>query len=395
MNFLDFAIAISVFIIFFVLVMILASNYFSNLASLNKRQEYKQVATNYFNQIFTKRGTPTNWEDDPSNSPVELGLADYTYQTPILVIETGNLPRSTEPVTTRIMFDEDCANKAWNNTLRIYDEDNNMTAYELSDITFCSSQYLKEANATWAVNLSTNEEVKYYAYYSGNDDISGPGYSNSFSTSSWIPNNGDSYTESVTDWSRYGGASGSPALDTGDKMKGTSSISITGTFNSSQLGVKYDPSTLISGVDNNWYLDAWVKIDSTSGINGAKFFVKDNNETINIDFIGNVSSNAWYHFLVQLNSGAGWSGWVTFNATKGIDYIIFETTNSSSNLTRTAKIDNLLFRKKPLDLTVFPEKKLEIISSTKLDALKNKTVDEVKKTIGEDYKVRIEVIKNK
>ncbi len=395
MSYVDFAIAVSVFVIFFAVVIIVATNYFSNLASLNKRQEYKQVATNYFNQIFTKKGTPSNWEDDPNNAPVELGLADSLYQTPILVIENGNLLRSNEPITTRIVFDEDCTNKVWNNTFRIYDEDNNATKYELSNVAFCTSQYLKEANITWAANLSANEEIRYYAYYSGNDDITGPGYSISFSTSDWVPNNGDSYTEAITDWSRYGGASGSVALDNGDKIKGTGSINITGTFNSSQLGMKYDPSALITGIDNNWYLDAWVKIDDKTGVDGAKLFVKDDNETIDVNIISNMTSNTWYHFLVQLNSGAGWSNWATFNATKGIDYVIFEATNSSSGLTRTLKIDNLFFRKKPLDLTVFPEKKIETLSSTKLDALKNKSIDEIKKTIGEDYKVRIEVIKNK
>lgn len=395
MSYIDFAIAVSVFVIFFALVIIVATNYFSNLSSLNKREEYKQIAANYFNQIFTKKGTPGNWEDDPNNAPVELGLADFIYQTPLLVGESGNLSRSSEPATVRIVFDEDCISKAWNNTLRIYDEDNNETVYELSNAEFCSSQYLKQANVTWAVNLSRNEEIRYYAYYSTNDDITGPGYTTSFSTSDWVPNNGDSYTESTTDWSRYGGASGSPALDTGDKIKGTGSINITGIFNSSQLGMKYDPTSLITGVDNDWYLDAWIKVDTTSGLNGAKFLVKDDNETINIDILSNMTSNTWYHFLVQLNSAAGWSNWVTFNATKGIDYVIVEATNSSSALTRTIKVDNLLFRKKPLDLTVFPEKRLESISSTKLDALKNKSVDEIKKTIGEDYKVRIEVVKNK
>ena len=78
------------------------------------------------------------------------------------MIENGNLLRSNEPITTRIVFDEDCVNKVWNNTFRIYDEDNNATKYELSNVAFCTSQYLKEANITWAANLSANEEIRYY-----------------------------------------------------------------------------------------------------------------------------------------------------------------------------------------------------------------------------------------
>jgi hypothetical protein len=396
MNYVDFAIAASIFLIFFTLILIFTSNYFGNLSTLTKTYEYRDVAVNYFNQFFSKKGTPSNWETRPGTTPVELGLAEDIYKIPVLIKETAGLSRSNEQITVRLTFDEDCEKNFWNNTLRIYDEDNNETVYELSDVTYCSEQYIQVGNVSWELNSSANEKIRYIIYYSGNRNISGPEYSGLLSTSSsFMPADRDSWTEATGNWSRYGGNSGTVTLDSVNKVKGSYSVNVTGTFNSSMLGLQYNPSENITSVNNNWYINGWIFVDDTTGINEAKIALSDFNESISINLGNNLTSNTWKEFSIELSSNGGWTGWSTFNAANGIDYVIFYLTNSSSGLTRTLKIDNLYFSKKPLNIKVFPKEEITGISYSKLQALRNLSTDEIEKIVGEGYKVRIEVRKSK
>ncbi len=396
MNYIDFSIAVSIFLFFFAVVILFTSNYFGNLSTLTKSFEYRDVATNYFNQFFNKKGTPSNWETRPGTSPVEVGLTEDIYKVPVLVKETAPLARSNEQITVRLTFDQDCISKVWNDTVRVYDEDDNETKYELTGVTFCSSQFLQYGNLSWELNASGNERIKYIIYYSGNRNITGSNYTALISSSSsFRPTDRDAWTEATGNWTRYGGNSGTVVLDNATAMKGNASVNITGTFNASTLGLQYNPSENITGVDNNWFINGWVLIDNVTALSGANIALSDFNESISINFSNNLTANTWRQFSVELSSNGGWTGWTAFNATNGIDYVVFYATNSSPGITRIMKIDYLYFSKKPLDIKVSPEETIPGISYSKLQALRNLSTDEIGKIIGKDYKVRIEVQKEK
>jgi hypothetical protein len=60
-------------------------------------------------------------------------------------------------------------------------------------------------------------------------------------------------------------------------------------------------------------------------------------------------------------------------------------------LVRTLKVDGLHFKKKTLTAKTFPEEHIEAISYNKFDKMKNLSYDELKKTIGEDYKLSLQI----
>lgn len=391
MNYIDFAIAVAIFLFFFAIVLTLSTNYFSNISGLTKTSEFRSVAEGLFKLIFGSKGIPENWEETPDVNPVQLGLMEDLYRIPILVKETDGYNRTNEPVSTHIIFDYECQNKSWNTTLRVFDQNNNEIISEISNTTFCTNQFLNQSDVAWEVNISANQTKKFWIYYSPDDEITDPNYpSLSYNTSSWIPSDRDSWTEGTTDWSRYEGSTGTPTFDTTNKIRGTGSVNITGNFDSSSLGLEYNPSNNITGVSNGWYLDAWLYVDDTTSLSNVNVLINDNNESIYVDVLSDISSGAWYHFEKELASTAGWTGWSSFNASNGIDFIDFYMVNVSSGLTRTLKIDGLHFKKKPLEVKTFPEKRINALSSNKFNALKNISYDELRKTVG-DYKFRIAV----
>jgi len=153
MNYVDFVIAVSLFIFFFVAVIMFTTNYFSRYSGLTKTSELRPVAESLFNILLERKGVPEDWDLNYSISPVKVGLMEDLYKITILLEETSGYNRTNELISRHIVFDENCENKTWNNTIRVFDEDYNEFVYQLSDETFCSSQYLQEANITWEVNV--------------------------------------------------------------------------------------------------------------------------------------------------------------------------------------------------------------------------------------------------
>jgi hypothetical protein len=391
MNYIDFGIAVSLFLIFFGLVLIFTTNYFSNLSSLTKTSEFRAVSEGVFNIFFERKGTPENWEKNYSVFPVQLGLAGDLYIIPVLIKENGGLDRTNEPITVEIIFDETCQNKSWNNTIRVYDENYNQMNLEISNATYCISQFLNQSNITWNVNISANQNKNYFLYYSPDDSITAPSYVPlSYNTSSWIPTDRDEWTNTTTNWSRLGGASGTVTNDTTYKKIGNSSVNITGTFDTNTLGLRYNPYNNITGASNGWYVDAWLYIDDKSSLKNVTFRMNDNNVSILANITDYVSSGIWHHFEKRIDSTYGWLNWTSFNASR-IDYIDFYLENNSKDLTRAIKIDGLHLKKKPLEVKTFPETLTNAFSSVKFNALKNMNYDEIRKTLGENYQFKIEV----
>ncbi|MEM7825110.1 MAG: hypothetical protein QXO27_04015 [Candidatus Aenigmatarchaeota archaeon] len=361
------------------------------LPSIIELQEFRKKVTDLHNTIFRLTGLPATWEESGS-VPSEPGVIVEFYKIPILIKETTGLDRINEPIEVNITFDEDCINKTWNNTIRIYDRDLKETIFRLSNENFCSDQYIKNATVTFIVNLSSNQNKVYEIFYYRDRNISEPNNTLTFNTNSWIPNDGDTWTEDLTDWSRYGGGSGVPTLDSTNKKTGTSSVSITGTFSSNTLGLEYNPPSNITGAEN-WYLRAWLFVDDITGLTSLNISISDNQEIITRNVLNEMNSGQWYLFEKELSPSV-WSNWNDFNASRGIDFIRFFAVNNSES-TRTIKIDGLRFEKNPLNIIVFPEERIDLISSTKLKLLKNLSIDEISNIIGKGYKFRIEIEESK
>lgn len=390
MSYVDMAVGFGIFILFLAFILVQTINYFSSVPVVARISEFRDKATDFFESAFKSELT-TEW--DLAGMPAELELKLNMYEVIVTVKEPGDSARTNESVTVNVTFDEDCENKTWNSTVRVYDENGNEVTSWLSNVASCSGQYLKYADVIWKVNISANQTKKFSVYYSDDSGVSDPSYTSLvYDSDSWVPTAGDSsWTEAATDWTAYNGGSSSPTIDTNDKKVGDSSINTTRTFSSTNITLEYNPPSSITGVSNGWYLRAWLKVDDTTSLSDVKVAVSDGTSTPYKDILSDMSSNTWYLFEKELSSTVWTDNWGTFNASEGIDFVRFYITNSTPSLTRTLKIDDLRFEKKPLEVKEFPAKKIPAISSRKVKALRNYAYEQLKKGIGEDYKFVIEI----
>lgn len=359
----DLAISLSIFLISISIIVMFSTRYFSSLPIWKRLGELREIAMEVKDKLFS-----------------EKGVMNKIYRIQILVEETAGLARENEPIEIEVEFDGDCVGKALNTSLRIQDENLEEIGYEFMNQTFCFGNYLKSAKLRFNVNISAFERKKYQIFYH-NFTVISPSYNVTLNTSSWIPNNGDSWTESTTNWIAYEGAVG---LDNVRKA-GDYSINASGSFANGKIGMVYDPG-IITGVENGWYLRAWIWVDNASDL---KFFVNLSDGSENISREIDLQSSTWNLFEEEINSS--WQGWVSFNASKGIDFVSFYATNQTAGISRTLRIDGLRFEKKPLKVTVFPEEEVEVISREKLEEWRNKSAEELIGMLGKGYKVRIEI----
>ena len=393
MSYVDLAVSIGVFLFFMALVIGLSIQYFVKVPVGISIEEYREAAINMFERFFSTSGTPADWEDT-DNVPSELGLTKSIYKIPITIEEPGTATRTDEPAIVNLVFDEDCSNISWNNTVRVYDSNLNEHEYELVNPVVCSSQFLNESYIRFKVNISQSEEKSFLVFYSEDNGIPGANYTVSYSTSSWVPSSGDSCSEATTSWSLYGGSSASPETNSTVKMRGAASVQINDTFDSKKLGLKYEPGSAITSVSNGWYIDSWIYVDDLSSVASVNVSISENGDTIITSISSSsMSSGLWYHFEKNLSSSE-WEDWSTFDASNGIDNITFYMVNSTADITRQLKVDEVHFELRPLVVKSFPEEIEGVIAMKKLNALNNLTYDQLRDVTGEDYKFRIEIVES-
>lgn len=363
----DLAISLSIFLIFVSIAILFSVNYFSQLPIWRSLGELREIAMEVKEKLFSEEGVM-----------VEI------YRIRVLVEEDFGSARENEPIEVELILDDECLNKSLNNSIRVQDENLDEVPFKFLEQIYCSGNYLKSADISFNVNISAyGREIFQIFYHDMN--VTTPSYNVTFNTSSWIPSDGDSWTESATDWSAY---DSTVTLDSANKKVGDYSINTTGSFQNQKVGLIYNPASDIQGVENGWYLRAWLFVDNKTDL---KIFVNlsDGSENISYEVTNEITSNAWYLFEKEISSQ--WQSWQNFNASQGIDFTIFYAENQTSGITRTLKIDGLRFEKKPLRVAVFPEEKIEVISREKLEKLKNKSVEEIIGILGRGYKVRVEI----
>ena len=442
MSYIDIAVGIGMFILFFGVVLVLSINYLVRTpAGSVIIIELREEASKIFDQIFSTGGTPSNWEDT-GQAPSDIGLVKTIYRIPITVEETSGENRTNEAVAVSLDFDDDCSNKTWNNTVRVYDEDFNETPYKLSHENFCSSQFLKNSIITFEVNISANQEKEYYVWYSPDTDINGPnhtlnikgywkfddGSGNSIALDgSGNENNGtlinmNTTGNSSSGWSTdcksgsclifdgvndYVNVSDSNVFTTGNKI----TVSAWVKFNS--LSTSGQTIVIKSGAsgDRSWHLrkdegpnimNFWVSSDGT-GTDVAQAYSTDT-----------VTINMWYHVVgvydgsyvtVYLNGTAGTPVAMSGNIYNSVSNLVIGSVDPAVdanhylngiiddvkiwNRVLSATEINATFYSSPLTARTFPEEEVQVVSKKKVDALSNISYDQLREIIGEDYNFRI------
>jgi hypothetical protein len=391
MGYVDMAVGTAFFLFFLAMVLMITTQYFIRFSGIMTISEFRDAAVRLFNMFFRTKGIPKDWEET-GLPPAELGMMDFLYVRPVLLKENANVTRFNEPVIANVVFDEECDNSTRNNTVRLYEANLTNLKYEYVNPVMCPGHFINETYIKFNINISRLETKILYFYYTDVEAFPYANFTSNYSNANWKPNSGDSWTESATSWSRYGGASGSAQTNDTIKISGNQSVKINGTFDNNTLGLIYDPSGFIAGLNNSWHIDAWIYLDNLSGVAAVNVSISETNDTI----MTNISANAltggkWYHFERKLND-THWEGWGSFNASNGIDNISFYMINSSGGINRGIYVDDLHFEVEPLEVKVFPEEMRQVVSDRKIGALENLTYEDLREIIGEDYRFRIEII---
>jgi len=441
MNYVDFVIAVSLFIFFFVAVIMFTTNYFSRYSGLTKTSELRPVAESLFNILLERKGVPEDWDLNYSISPVKVGLMEDLYKITILLEETSGYNRTNELISRHIVFDENCENKTWNNTIRVFDEDYNEFVYQLSDETFCSSQYLQEANITWEVNVSANQTKKFLIYHSPDDGVNPPSFTSNLTVAGvWHFDEGSgniTYDETGNDndGTLYNGtqvSSQEPTwtsscesgnclhfngfndyVDAGNNV----SLNITGEITISMwIKPNSTPTWPATGrfIDNACSNKGFVMWVTGSGAFHEIAFVIYNGTNVNV-VTASLTLNQWHHVVGTFN-GTTHTIYVngseiqseSFNDLGSCDTQILAIGSDNDggnfwpfngtidevyiwNRALTPEEINASYNASPLVKKTFPEEKIEAISYNKFDAMRNLSYDELKRTIGENYKLSVKI----
>lgn len=421
MNWVDFSIAASVFLIFFALTIVFLTNHFSNIIGGIKQTELRKIAFNYFKHILEKKGIPENW-DKINETPVQIGLSNNLYLIPIVVKE-DEYPRTNEIISMNINF-EDCKKFIKNSSIRIFDGYYNEISYSITDQIFCQDNFLKSASVVFYDNITANTEKNYYLYYSS-ENITNPNYTKSFDlVGYWNFNEGSGSVANDSTENNNDGIISSATWTTG--KYGNALL-----FDGGLVNVSDSNSLDVSQVT----IEAWVNVNSLGTDkeivqkNGAYGLKLGRSGGFNDRFVGyvwglpstqqpisnTISTGNWYHVVFTSNgtnhklylNGILQNSTVYANSipssngalgiggdSTGTNYI--NATIDEVRIYRRVLLDNEINaanNSAPITILTFPEIETFIISPDKFDSAKAIDASEVKKTLGEDYKFRIEVYK--
>jgi len=444
MNYIDFAIAISIFLFFFAIVLMFSTNYFVNLASETKLSEFRVIAEDFLRQFTGRSGVPTDWETNLTITPVQLGLLQKLYRRRVLVDENAGINRTGMLVNASIIFDEDCANTTWNDTVRVYDEKDNSTFFTLTDQVFCNNQYLKSANVTWQVNTTNttgnNTMKKFWIYYSADYNVTAPNYTSPFNMSAFWRFDESSGSTSALDSSIYEYDGTLTNMNTAGNA--TSGWSSSCKFGGCLIFDGFNDYVSFGDVLDDLDADAttltlWLKLNSgdrtderiiakfnmfqfyiDSSTEEYRFFVHNSTDWYDHDFNYYSGEDTWYHISLVIGSSniilyengvqkasvsKAYTG--SFN-NGGTAYLGVHLTSSGSqylngtldevriyNRTLTADEVNATYNsiENPISFKIFPEEEITALSPGKVRALQNVTYEELKRTMGEDYDFTVEI----
>ena len=146
--------------------------------------EVKVNVLDYWHQLFETFGQPSDWSKNYWES---IGLMQPLYLLRIKVTEPVGISRVLEPVDIHVVFDPSCEGRTLESTIRVYYQGEQIP-YSLYNITYCSSNRLKEGNLVFLVNISANETKLYSLYFSNETEVSATNYTSDLSYGSYLQN---------------------------------------------------------------------------------------------------------------------------------------------------------------------------------------------------------------
>jgi hypothetical protein len=175
----DFVAAVGMFITFIAVLLIYMTNIIGSYQGLFVSSELKTASEDLYNNFFSGKGVPSNWEDF-NMSPVKMGLVTDLYRLPLIIYEVNGTARNNNSINVSVTFDSTCDKKAWNNTVRVYDSSNNLIPLQLYNQSFCSNQFLTSADLVFNTTFSANQKKTFFVYYSDDKNVTGSNYTMSF-----------------------------------------------------------------------------------------------------------------------------------------------------------------------------------------------------------------------
>lgn len=170
---LDFAIATGIFLIFLSLIFSYLSNLRLSSISYLSSSEKTQESLLIFQNLFSGKGVPSNWEE--KGKVIKVGLQTELFRIPILVKEENGTSRFAT-INFSLEFDKNCLKKVWNSTVRVY-LNSEEVPFQLYNQNFCSEQYLKNATLLFSSFFQSYEEKYFMIYFSDDKGILPSNYS--------------------------------------------------------------------------------------------------------------------------------------------------------------------------------------------------------------------------
>ncbi len=169
----DFAVATGIFLIFFsALISYLTSFRLSSISHLSILE--KEELTNIIlNSLFSGKGIPSNWEQE--GKVVKIGLQTELLRIPLIVKEENGTSRFAT-INISIEFDPNCLKRAWNNTVRVYENESEIP-FQLYNQNFCLEQYLKNSTLLFSSYFNAYEEKYFLIYFSDDKGVLPSNYS--------------------------------------------------------------------------------------------------------------------------------------------------------------------------------------------------------------------------
>lgn len=388
----DFIIAISVFIFIIALVSIYVSNYLSVLQV--DVLEYREKASEILERIFSSAS-----EEDFYVNPKAV---EKIKRIPITIRNAEEYRFLNEPIAIKIDFDKKCKNLTWNSTIRVYDENLYEIPIRLSYQRFCEGQYVNSTLITMLTNISENSLKRVFVYFSDNREI--------------VPKNYGDFN--LIAYYQFDENYGIIAKDSsGNEVDAFLKNGTESCFN-------YDCPTWIEGRFNyalnfdgvNDYLDCsningylktiefWIKpnssnepiiqLNSNVNIKLENSYIKANGIGQSVIYVngienGSVNINEWNYVIVITNSSVEvkdcsiarienefYNGAIDeirfWSITKNLDYVI---ARNSSNII----------------VKVYPEEEIEVISSRRLNLIRNLSYDYIRSLLELNYRLRMEI----
>jgi hypothetical protein len=160
----DFVVAVGIFIIIIGISFILVLDYLTKYSQYSKINNLKTIAYNFF-------------------LPLKLNLTTELYKLPVKITEIEGIEKNNTVISLTLSLDEKCEKKAWNSTLRVYEEDKEIE-FSLYNQTFCEEGYLKSCDLVFKSNFSAYQTKIFFVYFSKEKDVEEVNYSIPFEESS-------------------------------------------------------------------------------------------------------------------------------------------------------------------------------------------------------------------